>query len=104
MASYQVQISERAEKEIRRLPGNFRQRVIRLLHNLEHIPQPVDSIPLDLTDSSIILAADMELRRIRMEVWRILYLIEHDIHLITILTIRKRPPYQYEDLADLLIP
>ena len=102
MASCQVQISERAEKEIRRLPGNFRQRVMRVLRNLEQTPQPLDSIQLDLAGSSIILAADTELRRIRMDAWRIVYMIEHDVHLITVLTIRKRPPYQYDDLANLL--
>lgn len=102
MASYQVHISARAEKEIRRLPGNFRQRTIRTLRSLEQTPQPADSIRLDLTDSPITLTADMELRRIRMEEWRILYLIEHDLQLLTVLAVRKRPPYQYEDLADLL--
>jgi mRNA-degrading endonuclease RelE of RelBE toxin-antitoxin system len=72
MTSYQVQISRRAEKEIRRLPGNFRQRVMRTLRTLEQTPQPVESIRLDLTDSDIPLAADMELRRIRLEEWRII--------------------------------
>ena len=102
MASYHVQLSARADTEIRRLPGNFRQRVIRTLRNLEHTPQPTASIQLDLADSSIPLTADMEVRRIRLEEWRIVYLIEHEIQSITILTVRKRPPYQYEDLAELL--
>jgi mRNA interferase RelE/StbE len=102
MVSYLVQISDKAGKEIRRLPGNFRQRVLRSLRNLEQIPQPVESIRLDLTDSSIALADHMELRRIRLAEWRIIYLIEHDIPLITVLAVRKRPPYQYDDLRELL--
>jgi mRNA-degrading endonuclease RelE of RelBE toxin-antitoxin system len=76
--------------------------VIRTLRTLEQPPQPVESIRLDLTDATLLLAADMELRRIRMEEWRIIYLLEPDIQSITVLTVRKRPPYQYEDLAELL--
>jgi mRNA-degrading endonuclease RelE of RelBE toxin-antitoxin system len=102
MASYQVQVSERAQREIRQLPGNFRQRVLRALRNLEQTPQPNDSILLDLADTAVVLSADTEFRRIRIEMWRIVYVIEHDIQLITILTVRKRPPYQYDDLAELI--
>jgi mRNA-degrading endonuclease RelE of RelBE toxin-antitoxin system len=102
MASYQVQVSKTAQKEIRQLPGNFRQRIIRTLRNLEQAPQPSDSRLLDLADVTIIPPTHAELRRIRMDVWRIIYLLEHDVQLITVLAVRKRPPYQYDDLVDLL--
>lgn len=104
MASYQVQVSKAAQKEIRQLPGNFRQRIIRILRNLEQTPQPGDSRLLDLADLTIMLPAHAELRRLRMDGWRIIYLLEHDIQLITVLAVRKRPPYQYDDLVDLLTP
>jgi mRNA-degrading endonuclease RelE of RelBE toxin-antitoxin system len=34
--------------------------------------------------------------------WRIVYLIEEKDKRITVLAIRKRPPYCYEDLVSLL--
>jgi len=42
------------------------------------------------------------LRRLRIEAWRILYVIDVEWNLITILAVRKRPPYDYKDLQELL--
>ena len=47
MASYQVEVTQQVRKEIRRLPGNVRQRVIRTLRALEQEPRPHSSRPLD---------------------------------------------------------
>jgi len=44
----------------------------------------------------------MELHRIRIASWRIVYLIEEGWKLISVLAIRKRPPYQYNDLDELI--
>jgi mRNA-degrading endonuclease RelE of RelBE toxin-antitoxin system len=44
----------------------------------------------------------VELRRIRIDRWRVVYVIESDLSLVTVLAVRKRPPYQYEDLEELL--
>lgn len=102
MAFYQVHIREGAHKEIRQLPDHIRQRVIRCLRDLEQTPRPVASIILDLTDTSLNLPVYTEVRRIRLDGWRIVYYLEDDIRLITVLAIRKRPPYQYDDLKLLL--
>lgn len=102
MVSYQVHVRESAHQEIRQLPGHMRQRVIRCLRDLEKTPRPVASIALDLTDTSITLPVYAEVRRIRLDGWRIVYYLEDDIRLITVLAIRKRPPYQYDDLTLLL--
>ncbi len=40
MACYRVEVSDEARKEIRRLPGNIRQRVVRLLTELQAEPFP----------------------------------------------------------------
>jgi mRNA interferase RelE/StbE len=45
---------------------------------------------------------DIELRRIRMDRWRVMYVIEPELSLVTVLAIRKRPPYQYDDLEELI--
>jgi mRNA interferase RelE/StbE len=86
----------------RRSPGNIRQRIIRGLRLLEAEPRPADSRPLDLEKAGVDLAPGAELRRIRLDSWRIVYLIEEDAQLVTVLAIRKRPPYQYDDLEELL--
>ncbi len=46
--------------------------------------------------------AEYELRRIRLERWRIVYSVVESELIIDILTVRKRPPYNYEDLENLL--
>jgi mRNA interferase RelE/StbE len=43
-----------------------------------------------------------ELRRIRLERWRIVYAITEVDRAIDVLTVRKRPPYDYGDLERLL--
>jgi mRNA interferase RelE/StbE len=102
MASYRVEITVRARVEVRRLPGNVRQRVLRQLRALEQEPRPGVSQTLDALKLGTTLEAGTELRRIRLESWRIVYVIEESAHAVTVLAIRKRPPYQYDDLGDLL--
>ena len=45
---------------------------------------------------------DLELRRLRIERWRVVYMIDEEWELVTVLAVRKRPPYDYEDLEELL--
>jgi len=102
MASYQVEVSAQVRKEIRRLPGNVRQRVIRVLRSLEQEPHPHNSRSLDTAKAGIALAPGVELSRIRLASWRVVYLVEEEWELVSVLAIRKRPPYQYDDLSDLV--
>jgi len=44
---------------------------------------------------------DLELRRLRIERWRVVYM-DEEWELVTVLAVRKRPPYDYEDLEELL--
>lgn len=48
------------------------------------------------------LRDEVELRRIRMEHWRIVYAVCDAEQWVWVLTIRRRPPYGYDDLAELL--
>lgn len=94
--NYQIDISPTAQKTIRNLPGNVRQRVRRLIQSLAQMPRPPRSQPLDFP------LPFAEPRRIRLEQWRIVYaVIETDINLVAIVAIRKRPPYGYTDLDEL---
>ncbi len=102
MDSYQVEVTRQVRKEIRRLPGNVRQRVIRTLRVLEQEPRPHNSRSLDTAKAGAELEAGADLRRIRIASWRIVYLVEEEWRLVSVLAIRKRPPYQYDDLDELI--
>jgi mRNA interferase RelE/StbE len=44
----------------------------------------------------------VEMRRLRMDVWRILYAVSDGEGWVWVLAIHRRPPYDYEDLADIV--
>jgi mRNA interferase RelE/StbE len=102
MASYRVEVRDRVRKEIRLLPGNVRQQALHTLRALEQDPHPHTSRSLDAVKAGIALEAGAELRRIRLASWRIVYLVEEEWRLVSVLAIRKRPPYQYDDLDKLV--
>lgn len=88
--------------EIADLPGNIRQRIRRTIQELPSNPRPAHSRALDLPEDLRI--PGLEARRMRMEHWRVIYVIDHELDLITILAVRRRPPYSYDDLGALLGP
>ena len=96
---YKVYVLPQAWKEIKQLPGNVRQRVKRAIDGLGNNPRPPRSIELD---TSGLPETDVELRRLRIERWRIVYAITETELYVDILAVRKRPPYDYGDLEWLL--
>ena len=102
MGSYRVEIDNRARDEIRHLPGHMRQRVMRVLRELEHNPRPYTSETLNTTKLDLPATFTVEPRRIRLDPWRIVYVIEEEFGSLLVLTVRRRPPYRYEDLEALL--
>ncbi len=102
MVLYRVEITFLARQEIRELPGNMRQRVIRLLKALQEEPRPHNSKQMNLASLGCELESNITLHRIRVESWRVVYVLEEELQLLTVLAIRKRPPYQYDDLRQLL--
>jgi mRNA interferase RelE/StbE len=95
---YAVDISPPAQDEIRRLPGHVRQRVRQAIRSFADDPRPSHTQQLDFQ-----LAAG-EARRLRLGNWRIVYaVVETDVHLVAIVAVRKRPPYDYDDLPELFI-
>ncbi|MEA5500296.1 type II toxin-antitoxin system RelE/ParE family toxin [Limnoraphis robusta Tam1] len=94
---YQIQLSASAHNQGKKLPGVIRQRIKNIIDALAQDPRPYNSIQLDFeTEDS------WEPRRIRVDSWRIIYAIDDEFQQIVILAIRKRPPYDYSDLSDLL--
>jgi len=39
---------------------------------------------------------------LRLDNWRVVYVIDDLWEIITVLAVRKRPPYNYDDLRELL--
>jgi len=73
-----------------------------MLRALEQEPRPHNSQPLDTAEAGIELEPGVELCRIRIASWRIVYLVEEEWNLLSVLAVRKRPPYQYDDLDGLM--
>ncbi|NNJ11669.1 type II toxin-antitoxin system RelE/ParE family toxin [Chloroflexales bacterium ZM16-3] len=86
--------------EIAWLPGNIRQRVRRAIRDLSSEPRTAQSRALDVPAE--LQTEGTEARRLRMDQWRIIYVIDSEINLISVLAVRRRPPYNYDDLHELL--
>ena len=98
MTRYQVYLPPRTVKEIDGLPGNIRQRVRRAVIGLRDDPQPRDGKRLAYD-----VGPGRELWRLRLDTWRVVYLLDRECERIYVLAVRRRPPYQYEDLDELLL-
>jgi mRNA interferase RelE/StbE len=95
--SYEVWIPPDVWRDVRRLPGHVRQRIKRAINDLKSEPRPSYGKRLEWSETNV------ELWRLRLDRWRVVYLIDETDHWIGILTVRKRPPYDYGDLTDLLV-
>lgn len=96
MSRYTVYITPNAWPKIKELPGNIRQRVKRAIDSLAENPRSAQSKALDVVDFV------PEVRRLRLDHWRIVYAITESDGIVDVLTVRKRPPYDYGDLEELL--
>ena len=87
----------------KKLPGQVRQRIKRTIDDLGQTPHPARSKELRLPDEAgSFVTTEWEIRRIRLDDWRIVYAVSETWEEIAVLTIQKRPPYDYEDLELLL--
>ena len=87
-------LSSDAFEDFKRLPGNIRRLLISAIDDLETNPRPHTSKKL------IIAEETREIRRLRIDKWRINYLVEANRPII--IGIRHRPPYDYSDLQRLI--
>lgn len=101
MGSYRVEISNLARREIRNLPGHARPLIFHALQLLEKDAHPYSSKGMK-SIKGLKIPKGVELRRIRINRWRMVYVVEPDQSVVTVLAVRKRPPYQYQDLEELL--
>jgi mRNA interferase RelE/StbE len=96
VSHYKVYVTPAAWKEIKDLPGRIRQRVRKAVDAFADDPRPAKSKALDLPDLAC------EVRRLRLDRWRVVYAITEADELVDVLAVRKRPPYDYGDLESLL--
>ncbi len=100
MKRYDVWIEPAVHQARKHLPGHFRQRVKRVIAALADDPRPPNSRALDVSELDV--PPDVEPRRIRMDLWRVVYAVNDAEAWVGVLAVRKRPPYDYEDLEELL--
>lgn len=93
---YKVYVVPSAWKETRRLPGFVRQRVKKAIDALAENSHPPKS--RELSQAHV----RREVRRLRIENWRIVYAVDVEEKTIDVIAVRKRPPYNYDDLAELI--
>jgi mRNA interferase RelE/StbE len=96
VSRYNVYVVPAAWKEIKNLPGHMRQRVRKAIRALAEDPRPAKGKALEVPDVA------SEVRRLRLDRWRIVYAIAEDDEVVDVLAVRKRPPYDYGDLEALL--
>ena len=70
-----------------------------MITDLGFNPRPTHSKILQLDQENLDI---WEVRRLRIEQWRVIYAIDEECKQIVVLAIRKRPPYNYQDLQKLL--
>lgn len=97
MTQYRVWIRDEAKAEVRRLPGHMRQRVRQFVQSLGQEPRPPATRQLRLPENF-----DLEVRRARMDRYRLIYVVDDDCEEVGVLAVRKRPPYDYGDLSEIL--
>ena len=96
MSNYKVHVTPTAFKEIKSLPGHIRQRIRRAISDLSTNPRPSQSKEFILPD------VEREIRRLRLDKWRVLYAVSEEGLTVDVFAVRKRPPYDYGDLESLL--
>ena len=100
MSLYHLRLEAEVHTARKQLPGNIRQRIKRAIDSLANEPRPSNSDPLEL--SEVELPPLAEVRRLRMKPWRIVYAVNDAEGWVWILAVRRRPPYAYEDLNELM--
>jgi mRNA interferase RelE/StbE len=96
VSRYVVYVTPAAWNDITSLAARFRHRVRDAVEAFAENPRPPKSKVLTIRE------LPLEVRRLRLERWRILYAIMESEKAVDVLAVRKRPPYDYGDLESLL--
>ena len=100
---YRLFLKPSVHRARKRLPGNVRQRIGRGIDDLGRDPRPAKSRELRLPDGlQVPTPIEWEVRRLRVERFRIVYAISEAWKEVAVLAVEERPPYNYDDLERLL--
>jgi mRNA interferase RelE/StbE len=87
---YQIDYSDEARRNLRTVPGNYRQRVRRVIESLADNPRPPQAKELRHNPNGY---------RISLGRWRLVYRVSDEEQLVFIAAIRqKRGPETYDDI------
>ena len=95
---YRVWLLASVHNQKRNLPGVVRQKIKKIIDALAENPRPQNSIELNFP----VDIDYWEPRGIRVDSWRIVYAVDDAFEQVAVLAIRERPPYDYDDLTELL--
>jgi mRNA interferase RelE/StbE len=98
--TYLVYVEPEVHANRQSYPGHIRQRLRQAIDAFAVEPRPAASRSLDA--SALTLPIGVEIRRLRIDRWRVVYAVHEAEQWVWVLAIRRRPPYDYEDLADLV--
>jgi mRNA interferase RelE/StbE len=99
MSRYTVYVLPDEFRRIKQLPGNVRQRVKNVIDKRADDPRPTQSKKLDVAGAE---DPTREVRRVRLDNWRIVYVISEQEKAVDVVAVRKRPPCDYGDLGEIL--
>jgi len=98
MTPNKVYVLPAALTEIESLPGHAGARVRRAILALRGNQPPARSRRLDYEPGP-----ERELWRLRLDEWRVVYLVDQESRWVYVLAVRRRPPYGYDDLKALVV-
>lgn len=98
--SYELFLEPEVHAARQDLPGHIRQRIRRAITDLATDPRPANSD--ELTSEPSAAPPRVDVRRLRLERWRVVYAVNDDEQWVWVLGIYRRPPYNYENLTDLV--
>jgi mRNA interferase RelE/StbE len=99
MSPYSVYVLPDEFQAIKKLPGHVRHRIKRAIDDLADNPRPPASKQLEIGGANEL---DVEVWRVRIDNWRIVYSVSESEKSVDVVAVRKRPPYDYGDLTELL--
>jgi len=97
--TYTVFIEPEVHAARDKLPGHMRQRIRRAIDDMVRAPRPSGTRALDT--ATVDLPSEVELRRQRIDSWRLIYAVNDAESWVWILGLHRRPPYDYDDLPAL---
>ncbi len=93
---YRVEIHRKAQKEIKSLPEDIRDKVLNLIINLQYAPYPFKEHDLKK------IKGLKDVYRVRIGDYRVIYLVNDDLKKVTVLEVKSREK-AYRDLKSRML-